>query len=143
MLHEENNNKEVESAFSNAGVFSKPVYWDPLSKLAERRKRRKTLIGTNHTENMTWDEVVPLLACNEKEKTWRLNTLINYLTKKDFDLASQGAEITEDPTNNKRLSNCQGVYELENTITDEELKTICSASAHWTTNNSFDEEENS
>ena len=48
LLHKEYNNKGVESAFSNDGVFSKMVYRNPPSNLAERRKRRQTLIGTNH-----------------------------------------------------------------------------------------------
>ena len=45
LLHEENNNKEVESKFSNAGGFSKKVYQDPPSNLAERKKKSETLIG--------------------------------------------------------------------------------------------------
>ena len=58
----------MESTFSKAKGFSKPIHRDPPLNLAERRKRRKTLVGTNHTENMTWDEEVPLLACKEREK---------------------------------------------------------------------------
>ena len=63
------------------------------STLAEKRKRHKTLIGTNHTQSMTWDKEVPLLACKEKEKRWKPNTLIDYLTEKDFNLGSRVAEI--------------------------------------------------
>lgn len=79
-------------------------------------KRRKTLIGTNHTENMTWDEEVPLLACKEKGKRRKPNTKKTSIWE---------AELQKSQTNNKQLSNCLGVYGLENTITDEE--TILSA----------------